>query len=176
MSRLTFRAIVAAVLLSGVALASTTDPNNPEDPSACATASFKPEVHTFYGDRKTVLAKLSNFQTNISDLRMYMLAIDSAGQSSFRIFERDPEDATKMDVYAWEGSSTDELKQQIAAASLRNRGFACIGAQSKALVQKALNPEKEGQIQAPSTAMKAFSSVIEKYDSKYIRVTIYLMC
>jgi hypothetical protein len=179
MIRLKFPTLVAAVLLSGAALAGpaeTAETDEPPAPTACSLASFKPEVHTFYGDAKTVLEKLSTFQTNMASLRLYMLSIDGAGQSNFRMFERDTEDTSKMDVYAWEGGPTDELKQQIAATTLRNRGFACVGAQAKALVQKTLNPSKEGQIQVPSTAMKAFASAIEEYGNKYIRVTIYLMC
>jgi hypothetical protein len=171
--------MVAAVLLSGAALAGPakhSETDGPTAPTDCAPASFKPEVHTFYGDAKTVLGKLATFQTNMASLRMYMLSIDGAGQSNFRMFERDEEDASKMDVYAWEGGPTDELKGQIAASTLKNRGFACVGAQAKALVQKTLNPSKEGQIPVPSTAMKAFASAIEKYGDKYIRVTIFLMC
>lgn len=59
---------------------------------------------------------------------------------------------------------------------LANRGIACIGEQSKAMVKVRFDPSEKGTIPTPVSARAAFSHIIKKFGNEYLRVTIFLLC
>lgn len=141
---------------------------------ACAAASFQPEVHSLYGNATVILPKLENDTMGLPARRGYLLLIETEDSAELAYFDRINMQASK--VYHWDGSSIADLREKLTNYILANRGIACVGAQTKALVNANLKLSDLGAIPTPLSASAAFSHMIKKYGDKYLRVTVMLLC
>jgi|HubBroStandDraft_6_1064221.scaffolds.fasta_scaffold09199_3 ketosteroid isomerase-like protein len=142
--------------------------------AACARFSYQPEVHSLYGDAATVLAKLQNDTMGLPDRRGYLLLVETKDSAELDFFERTSTEESK--VYHWEGDSVGELREKLTGYILANRGIACVGAQTKALVNASVKLSDLGEIPTPLSASAAFSHMIKRYGDGYLRVTVMLLC
>lgn len=144
----------------------------------CKQQSWTPEVFSFYGDPAAVTAKLNNFDMNLPDRRVFMFMIETTSDAQISLFElaKDSKDDKDMfHLWTWKGKSANDLREKATETILANRGVLCVGEQIKGLV-KGLNPDDKGDIPAPKTALAAFGHTINEYGSKYIRLTVFLLC
>jgi len=79
-------------------------------------------------------------------------------------------------VHRWSGEATGSLKEDINNAILANRGIACVGEQTKAIVGRIAELRAEGTIPAPVSARAAFGHPVLRHRTDYIRTTVYLLC
>lgn len=149
---------------------------SPVDPNVCRVASYQPEVLSFHGDSKTVLARLEELKDGIpiSKLRVYMFLVETDGAAELSLFER--ADANNFNVSHWEGATVGDLRETITNRMFANRGVLCIGEQSKAILAERIKPAKFGAVPSPVNARAAFGHSIQKYGDKYMRVTVFLFC
>ncbi len=140
----------------------------------CARMSFQPEVHSLFGDAAVVLSKLENDTMGLPDRRGYLLLVETEGSAELAYFDRVSTEESK--VYHWEGDSVADLREKLTTYIMANRGIACVGAQTKALVRASLKLSDLGHIPTPLSAEAAFSHMIRKYGDKYLRVTVFLLC
>ena len=140
----------------------------------CAAISFQPEVHSLYGNAAVILSKLENDAMGLPDRRGYLLLIETEGSAELDYFDRVSTQGSR--VYHWEGNSVSELREKLTNYILANRGIACVGAQTKALVNASLKLSDLGQIPTPLSATAAFSHMIRRYGDNYLRVSILLLC
>jgi len=145
-----------------------------QQPQVCITYSYSPEVISYFGDSATVIKKLDNDQMGLPDRRGYLLLIETKKTAEFAFYER--EDAKQFKVYQWSGDSMGDLREKLTDLILENRGIACIGAQTKSIVNASFRPEDKGVIPQPLSARAAFTHMLKKYDSQYLRVTVFLLC
>ncbi len=141
---------------------------------ACAKMSFQPEVHSLYGDGAAVLAKLENDTMGLPDRRGYLLLIETKDSAELAYFERVSVQESK--VYHWDGKSAGDLRERLTDFILANRGIACVGAQTKQMVNASLSLSDLGAIPTPLSATAAFSHMIRRYGNEYLRVSILLLC
>jgi hypothetical protein len=145
-----------------------------QNPGPCSNMSFQPEVLTFYGDSATVLKKMDDFKMQLPARRVYMFMLETAGSAELSLYERTDDNKTK--VSHWQGTSIADLRERISSGLLENRGIACVGEQTKSLVQAKLSPKNLGTIPAPVSARAAFGHTVKAYGEDYIRVTVFLLC
>jgi hypothetical protein len=140
----------------------------------CARMSFQPEVHSLFGDAAVVLSKLENDTMGLPDRRGYLLLVETEGAAELAYFDRVNTEESR--VYHWEGNSVSDLREKLTTYIMANRGIACVGAQTKALVRASLKLSDLGHIPTPLSAEAAFSHMIRKYGDRYLRVTVFLLC
>jgi hypothetical protein len=141
---------------------------------ACAAMSFQPEVHSLYGDATAVLSKLENDTMGLPNRRGYMVLIETQDSAELAYFERVTTSDSK--VYHWSGRTAGDLRERLTNFILANRGIACVGAQTKSMVNASLHLSDLGAIPTPLSANAAFSHLIRKYGNSYLRVSILLLC
>lgn len=143
--------------------------------AGCEAESWSPEVYWLYGDAETVISKVEKLNADLPNRRLYMLAIeDASGSSEFTIFEKGKDG--KVAVSYWRGKDLRDVDGQIMKAILANKGVACVGEQSKAIVTRTLTKlESKGEIPAPVSEKSAFSHAIRGHQG-FLRATVYLMC
>ena len=141
----------------------------------CRTASWEPEVLSFYGDSATVLKKLDNYEMNLPNRRIFMFLVESKGSAELSLFELADEKTNEFQVWHWKGDSADTLREEATETILKNRGVACIGKQIKRLVLR-LHPEDQGKIPALASASAAFGHAIQHFGTQYVRTTAFLLC
>ncbi|MFL6313737.1 MAG: nuclear transport factor 2 family protein [Terriglobales bacterium] len=140
----------------------------------CAAISFQPEVHSLYGNPAVIISKLENDAMGLPERRGYLLLIETEGSAELDYFDRVNKQESK--VLHWEGKSVAELREKLTSYILANRGIACVGAQTKALVNASFKLSDLGQIPTPLSATAAFSHMIRKYGDSYLRVSVLLLC
>jgi ketosteroid isomerase-like protein len=141
---------------------------------ACARMSFQPEVHSLYGDATAVLSKLENDSMGLPERRGYLLLVETDDSAELAYYERVNLNDSK--VFHWQGKSVGELRDRLTDFILANRGIACVGAQTKAMVNARFKLTDLGAIPTPLSATAAFSHMIRKYGNSYLRVSILLLC
>lgn len=140
----------------------------------CAAMSFQPEVHSLFGDAAVILSKLENDTMGLPNRRGYLLLVETEGSAELAYFDRVTTEESK--VYHWEGDSVGDLREKLTTYIMANRGIACVGAQTKALVRASLRLSDLGHIPTPLSAEAAFSHMIRKYGDRYLRVPVFLLC
>lgn len=139
--------------------------------------SFSPEVHAFYGDGKTVVRKLDEFNASVADRRVYLFTLETANKAEVSLFEKHDAEADSCDVFSWTGDSLGNLPSLVGSSILSNRGVACVGEQTKALVTKYLSPiHREQGIPSPATPRAAFGHTLNRYKEEYVRAICYMLC
>src|SRR2546428_10232481 len=93
----------------------------------CTDASFSPEVHAFYGDGKTVIRKLEEFNGNFTDRRVYMFTLETANRAEVSLFEKHEVEAESCDVFSWQGDPLGNPPGLIAPSNLFNQALRGIG-------------------------------------------------
>lgn len=142
---------------------------------ACVRYSYEPEVRSFYGNSATVLNKLQNDDMGLADRRGYLLLIETKTTAELAFFDRLDED--HFNVSQWYGATLGDFRERVTNTILDNKGIACVGAQTKAMVQAKFNPKDLGAIPTPLNARAAFAHFIKKYgENEYLRVTMLLLC
>jgi ketosteroid isomerase-like protein len=141
---------------------------------ACAKYSYQPEIISYFGDSNTVIGKLENDQMGLPDRRGYLLLVEKKGSAELSFFER--ADANNFRVLQWKGESLGDLRENLTQLIFANRGIACVGEQTKMIVNASFHPEDRGTIPMPLSAKAAFSHILKKYGDDYLRVTILLLC
>lgn len=141
---------------------------------ACSKASWSPEVYEFYGDGETVLKKLNSIEMDLPNRRLYVFTVEGEQGAELRLFEQDSDET--MCVEIWENGSLEGLRDQIHEAIMANRGVACVGEQTKALVGKAVETKREGGIPAPVSPHAAFAHSLQRHGDEFIRAAVFLMC
>ena len=140
----------------------------------CAKYSYEPEVIAYFGDSETINKKLVNDQMGLPDRRGYLLLIETKDSAEFSFFER--ADEQHFRVSQWHGKTLGALREQLTNVILENRGIACVGAQTKSIINAKFNPDDKGTIPMPLSAQAAFSHILKKHGDEYLRVTILLLC
>ena len=140
----------------------------------CARMSFQPEVHSLYGDADAVLAKLQNDGMGLPERRGYLMLIETKDSAELAYYERVNLQESK--VYHWEGKTAGDLREKLTDFILANRGIACVGAQTKAMVNASLRLSDLGAIPTPLSATAAFSHMVRKHGGSYLRVSVLLLC
>lgn len=141
---------------------------------ACAKYSYQPEVIAYFGDAATIINKLEDDRMGLPDRRGYLLLVETKQSAEFSFFER--ADDEHFRVAQWQGRTIGDLRERLTDVILENRGIACVGAQTKAIVKARFNPNDLGTIPTPLSAKAAFSHPLKKYGNEYLRVTILLLC
>jgi hypothetical protein len=85
-------------------------------------------------------------------------------------------DDTNFKVSQWQGDSLGDFREKLTNMIFANRGIACVGAQSKAMVKAKFDPTDLGTIPTPLSARAAFSHLLRKFGDSYLRTTIVLLC
>jgi ketosteroid isomerase-like protein len=142
----------------------------------CARYSFEPEVRQYFGDSDAVLRKLDVDEMGLSNRTGYILMIETKDTAELAMFDRVSFKDDTARVARWEGRSAAELRERLTNLMLQNRGIACIGQQSKALVKASLSTQDLGAIPVPVSARAAFGHFVKKYGPEYLRVTAFLLC
>jgi len=142
----------------------------------CARYSFEPEVRQYYGDSATIIRKLEQDDMGLRNRTGYIAIVETEDSAELTMFERVSFDDEKVRVSQWSGTSATELREQLTNLLLANRGIACIGQQSKALVKATLHTDDLGAIPLPASSRAAFAHLVKKNGSKYMRATFLLLC
>jgi hypothetical protein len=145
-----------------------------EGAAGCKAQSWSPEVVSLYGDRQTVIEKLGNFDMDLPNRRIYMFLLETEQNAELALFEESAQ--SKYRVSRWKGTPRKDLRQSVDEAIIQNKGVACVGEQTKAIVKKLPELRDEGEIPAPATGAAAFSHAIRGATGDYVRTTIYLLC
>ncbi|MBY5831219.1 hypothetical protein HFN47_18995 [Rhizobium leguminosarum] len=140
----------------------------------CEEESWSPEVLTFYGDSDAIVRKLEKFEMNLPGRRVFFFSLEKDQEEEIVFFERASKDT--HNVYTWKGKHSSKLADNIAHAILANKGIACVGEQTKAILKKLSNFKPEGPIPSPVSARAAFSHQIMAGKDSYMKVSAYLMC
>jgi hypothetical protein len=142
----------------------------------CHPFAWTPEVHTFYGDAEAILAKIDTIDMRLSERRMFLLTVETAGSAEIRLFEQVA--GTSWSVSSWTGESLGRLSDGLHEAILGNQGVFCVGEQSKGvLVGQGFELTPEGLVPAPHSARAAFAHPIREHGAEtFTRATAALLC
>jgi len=149
--------------------------NVPDFRARCAKYSYEPEVIAYFGNSDTVISKLDNDKMGLPDRRGYLLLVETKDSAEFSFFEK--ADEQHFRVSQWRGQSLGDLREALTNVILENRGIACVGAQTKSIINARFSPGDLGSIPTPLSARAAFSHILKKHgNDDYLRVTILLLC
>jgi hypothetical protein len=141
--------------------------------SVCRQIAWSPEALTFYGDTKTVAAKVSSLENDLQDRRMYLFVVESANTAEISLFERT--EGRNVAVSRWTGDSLGEVTNRVSKVLLENQGAECAGKLTKELLSQ-IGKANTSAISAPATLRAAFQHAAEQPENNYIRVSIFLLC
>lgn len=145
--------------------------------AACSGMSFEPEVLQFYGDSTSIAHKLEDDRMRLPERRLYILLLETAGSAELALFEKDGREPSLVNVSSWRGRTLGDLRDRLTSLILDNRGIACVGEQSKALVEASVTTASLGSIPAPVSAKAAFSHLLRRNASgEYMRMSVLLLC
>lgn len=144
--------------------------------AACSDASFAPEVQQFYGSPEAIHRKLDEASMKLERRRVYFLLIETATSAELTVFDRSSAEDPLVKVSQWRGRTAGDLREGLTTAMLENQGIACIGEQSKRVVQARFAPAEIAQVPAPVSARAAFSHLLNSYQGEYVRATVFLLC
>ncbi|HUB74538.1 MAG TPA: hypothetical protein VL979_10930 [Solirubrobacteraceae bacterium] len=140
----------------------------------CEAQSWEPEVYEFYGDGNTVLEKLNKIDMDLPHRRLYLFSLETPDSAELRVFEK--EDDEKVSVDIWEDGDLGDLRERIHDAILANRGVACVGEQTRALVAGAVEARREAGIPRPVSPYAAFAHSLQRHGDEFVRAAVFLMC
>jgi hypothetical protein len=165
--------LIAAALLGK---ASAYDPEPTSTPKGgCHQASWNPELYSFYGAKGTILEKLAQIPTNLSERRVFVQVTQGDSSVNIRLYER--QDNGTYTLTEWTKKQTPDLIAKIDNAICDNKGANCVGEQVKSVLAKEL---KEGEVtpnaEAPVSPQAAFSHSVKDASGKFIKTTIVILC
>jgi len=143
----------------------------------CHISSWTPEFHTFYGDVGQILHKMGSVDMNLTERRMFLITIESAGRSVLTMYEH-----VADDTWATSGISTDSLGDYSAAVHqmiFDNQGEHCVGKSTQALVEDRFGelPIRGSAEITSGSGVDAFADAIAEFANEaYVKVDILLGC
>jgi hypothetical protein len=174
--------LIAAALLSK---ASAYDPEPTQTPTptststpivmGCHRSSWNPELYSFYGAKDTILEKLAQIPTKLSERRVFLQVTQGDSSVDIRLYEHQ-RDGTYT-VTEWPNKQTSHLIADIDKAICDNHGVNCVGEQVKAVLKRELG---KGEVlrpaPAPETPEAAFKHSVENASGEFIKTTIIILC
>jgi hypothetical protein len=172
--------LIAAALL-GKASAYDPEPTQTPTPTStaimmgCHRASWNPELYSFYGAKDTILEKLAQIPTKLSERRVFLQVTQGDSSVNIRLYEGKADGTYTLTE--WTKKQTPHLITEIDKAICDNQGANCVGDQVISVLAKEL---KEGEITpkvaAPVSPQAAFSHSVKEASGKFIKTTIIILC
>jgi hypothetical protein len=171
--------LVAAALL-GNASASDPEPTETPTPSpivmgGCHRSSWNPELYSFYGAKDTIVEKLAQIPTKLSERRVFLQVTQGDSGVNIRLYEKQRDGTYKLTE--WTKEQTPHLIAEIDKAICDNQGVNCVGEQVKSVLAEEL---KEGEVTekviAPVSPEAAFKHSVMNASGKFIKTTIVILC
>jgi hypothetical protein len=172
--------IAAALLCSASAYDPTPTPTltptpPPESKGGCNHSSWNPELYSFYGAKATIVEKLAQIPTKLSERRVFLQVTQGDSSVDIRLYEREKDG--NYTVTEWTKKQTPQLIADIDKAICDNKGVNCVGEQVKAVLKRELGGGKDfPPAAAPETPEAAFKHSVEKASGEFIKTTIIILC
>ena len=171
---------IASVFLAGASVYSQSPTPSPSATiskygGGCKNASWNPEVYSFYGAKDTIVQKLANISTQLSERRIFLQVTQGESSADVKLYER-REDGT-FTVTEWTPDQTSQLLTDIDQAIIANKGVNCVGEQVKSILANKLKGKKVVRAtSAPASPEAAFAHSVNDASGKFIRTTITILC
>lgn len=142
----------------------------------CHVFAFSPHVYDFYGDADAILAHVDAAGMDLTERRMFLLAVESAAGAELKLYEQ--VSAQTWSVTTWRGDELGPLRADLGTAILANKGVFCVGEQTKGvLAALGLHGTPDGVVPAPHSPRAAFGHPIRALAAgDYARATIAMLC
>jgi len=142
----------------------------------CHIYAFSPHVFDFYGDAEAILAHVDRAEMDLTERRMFMLAVESDRGAEVKLYEQVAGET--WSVSTWRGEGLGDLRGRLGDAILANKGVFCVGEQSKGVLARVgVDAAPDGTVPAPHSPRAAFGHPIRAHATDgYARATIALLC
>ena len=152
-------------------LSPTATPSGPR----CQQMSWSPELYGFYGKKQTVIDKLAQIPTPISEHRIVVQITQGDATGDVRLFEQQ-KDGT-FTVTQWATRQSSDILAGIDKTIMDNKGRDCVGAAIKDLLTEKLGQGKALEpLAAPGSSKDAFSPSIQSASGDFIKTVIFFGC
>lgn len=153
------------------ALSPTATPGGPR----CQQMSWSPELYGFYGKKQTVIDKLAQIPTPISEHRIVVQITQGDATGDVRLFEQQ-KDGT-FTVTQWATRQSSDILAGIDKTIMDNKGRDCVGAAIKEVLTKKLGTGKTLEpLAAPGSSKDAFEPSIKAASGDFIKTVIIFGC
>ena len=141
----------------------------------CQQMSWSPELYGFYGKKQTVIDKLAQIPTPISEHRVVVQITQGHATGDVRLFEQQ-KDGT-FTVTQWATRQPSDIVAGIDKTIMDNKGRDCVGAAIKDLLTEKLGQGKALEpLAAPGSSKDAFSPSIQSASGDFIKTVIFFGC
>jgi hypothetical protein len=159
-----------------------------DDPRGCRRHSRTPEVHSFYGTRAELSAKLRRFDDRLDlelgerNAHMYLF---EAGDAAEIVLYRREDEKKPWRSWSWSGGRTDatgheeQVRQILATRGDQSGSDYCLGAATQKLLESWSVSGRNATAPPPSAAeaLTALTALAPKRpDDAYVRMDMYLLC
>ena len=177
--------IVTLIASTSLAVAAAENPSPSPTPAPSATAtpggprcqqqSWSPELYGFYGKKQTIIDKLAQIPTPISEHRVVVQITQGDATGDVRLFEQQ-KDGT-FTVTQWAARQPSDIVAGIDKTIMDNKGRYCVGAAIKDLLTEKLGQGKALEpLAAPGSSKDAFSPSIQSASGDFIKTVIFFGC
>ena len=175
--------IVTLIASASLALGVTESPSPSASPAGtpdgggprCKQMSWSPELYGFYGKRQTVIDKLAQIPTPISEHRVVVQITQGDATGDVRLFEQQKDDT--FTVTGWSTRRPSDILAGIDKTIMYNKGRDCVGAAIKDLLTKKLGRGKALEpLAAPGSSKDAFAPSIQSASGDFIKTVIIFGC
>lgn len=145
-------------------------------PVRCHISSYTPEIHNFYGDADSVVAKMDRVDMGLTERRMFMLSVESTEGAELKLFEHI--EGNLWAISGWTGGSADGAPAKISEMIFDNQGKLCVGKSTQALLDDMFGVfELLGNVEVSDSGTAVFGHIVRAHaDKGYLRVTAGLLC
>lgn len=142
----------------------------------CHVYAFSPHVVDLYGDAEAILAHIDRIEMDLTERRMFLLAVETHDAAEVVLYEQVAGDT--WSVSTWTGAGLGELRTSLGDAILANKGVFCVGEQTKGVLDHlGIQATPQGTVPAPHSPRAAFGHPIRRHTGDgYGRATIALLC
>jgi len=141
----------------------------------CQQMSWSPELYGFYGKKQTVIDKLAQIPTPISEHRVVVQITQGHATGDVRLFEQQ-KDGT-FTVTQWATRQSSDILAGIDKTIMDNKGRDCVGAAIKEVLTKKLGTGKTLEpLAAPGSSKDAFEPSIQAASGDFIKTVIIFGC
>jgi len=175
--------IVTLIASASLALGVTESPSPSVSPTGtpsgggprCQQMSWSPELYGFYGKKQTVIDKLAQIPTPISEHRIVVQITQGDATGDVRLFEQQ-KDGT-FTVTQWATRQSSDVLAGIDKTIMDNKGRDCVGAAIKEVLTKKLGTGKTLEpLAAPGSSKDAFEPSIQAASGDFIKTVIFFGC
>ena len=175
--------IVTLIVSASLAVAAAENPSPTPTPTPTATPrvprcqqmSWSPELYGFYGKKQTVIDKLAQIPTPISEHRIVVQITQGDATGDVRLFEQQ-KDGT-FTVTQWATRQPSDIVAGIDKTIMDNKGRDCVGAAIKEVLTKKLGTGKTLEpLAAPGSSKDAFEPSIQAASGDFIKTVIFFGC